>query len=230
MWGSLRVPTAFVRALALSSLVLTGCASVGVFQSAETLGKKNWEVAVELSSQGQANFDSLSLYPMSAVSFRYGVVDRLDLGLRGGPAGVEVMSKVMLTNREGIHVSLAPSVGGTFSLPGGIAVGTTQVSLPVLIGIPLGKRVQLVLAPKVHDSVFLMSAGQAGGTVNTVFLGTGVGVVVRLGRFKIIPDVGFLAPLATTTWRSDLPAGTVWGQGRWVFQGNLTFTLGKEQP
>jgi hypothetical protein len=209
--------------------VLSGCASLGVFQPAETLGRKNWDLAVELSSQAQTSFDSLSLYPMSAVSFRYGVAEGVDLGLRFGPGGVEVLSKFMLTSRGApVIVSVAPSVAGTFSVPAGIVIGSSQVSLPVLIGIPLGERLELVLAPKVHDSVFGLGAGQAGGVVNQLFVGGAVGVVVRLGRFKIIPDVGFLGPaLATTTWRSDLPPGTAWAQGRWTFQANVTVTLGK---
>lgn len=220
-----------MRWLALCSLVSTGCASVGVFQSADTLGRKNWEVGVELSSQAQSSFDSLSLYPLSALTFRYGVHDRVDVGARVGPAGVELASKVMLTPRSssGVIVSLAPSVGGTFSIPSGIAIGTGQASLPVLIGVPLSEKVQLVFAPKVHDSLFAMNAGQAGGTVNQVFLGGAFGVVLHLKRFKVIPDIGFLAPIATTTWRSDLPAGTAWFHGRWIFQFNLSLSIGRSR-
>jgi hypothetical protein len=217
-----------MRSVAALALALSGCASVGVFQSAETLGRKNWELGVELSSQAATSFDSLSLYPLSGVHFRYGVAEPVDLGLRVGPAGVEVSSKFMLTARHNaVIVSLAPSLGGTFSVPSGIAIGTGQASLPVLIGVPLSQQLQLVLAPKLHDSVFAMSAGQAGGTVNQVFLGGAVGLVIRLSRFKIIPDLGFLAPIATTTWRSDLPPGTAWFQGRWTFQFNVTLTLGR---
>ena len=62
--------------------------------------------------------------------------------------------------------------------------------------------------------------------MNTFSLGGAVGVAVKVKRFQFIPDLGFLAPLATTTWRSDLPSGTVWGQGRWTFQANVTITLG----
>lgn len=216
-----------MRWLALALCLGSGCASVGVFQSAQTLGRKNWEVAAELSSQALTSGDSLSLYPVGGLSFRYGVHERVDVGLRAGPGGLELMSKVMLTGRQGVVVSLAPSVAGTFNVPGGLFLGFAQFSLPVLIGVPLGERVELVFAPKLHDSLFTLSAGEAGGTVNQFLAGAAVGVVVRVKRFKIIPDVGFLAPLATTTWRSDLPTGTAWGQGRWQLQANLTFTLGK---
>jgi len=229
--GLVRAHQSAVRWLAWCSLALTGCASVGVFQSADTLGKKNWEVAVELSSQAQSSLDSLSLYPMSALTFRYGVHDRIDVGARVGPAGIELAGKVMLTERtrRGVIVSLAPSVGGTFSVPSGIALGTGQASLPVLIGVPVSDAVQLVFAPKVHDSLFALNAGQAGGTVNQLFAGGAFGVVVEIKRFKVIPDVGFLAPIATTTWRSDLPAGTAWFQGRWTFQVNLTLSFGRSR-
>ncbi len=207
-------------------LLLTGCASVGVFQQPETLGKGRWQVSAELSSQAQAGLDSLTLFPMVGVTGRYGVTEHFDLGVKIGPSGLETQAKVMLTPREGIVVSLAPLIGGTFSMPSGLIFGTGQVALPVLIGVPLSKRVQLIFAPRVHDGLLVLSAGQAGGTVNTFSLGGAVGVAVKLERFQIIPDVGFLAPLATTTWRSDLPTGTVWGQGRWTFQANVTVTFG----
>ena len=216
-----------MRALASLVVLLSGCASVGVFQQAETLGRKQWELGVELSSQAQTSFDSLSLYPLSAVVFRYGLAEAVDVGVRVGPAGVEATSKFMFTPRAGqVHVSLAPSVGGTFSVPSGIAIGTGQASVPLLIGVDVGERAQLIFAPKVHDSLFAMSAGQAGGTVNLVFLGAAVGVALKFGRFKVIPDLGFLAPVATTTWRSDLPPGTRWFYGRWTFQANVSVSLG----
>lgn len=207
-------------------LLLAACASVGVLQSPETLGQGRWEVSAELSSQALANVDSLSLYPMFAVAGRYGLTERVDVGAKVGPSGVEAQTKVMLTSRNGIVVSVAPLVAGTLSLPQGLFLSTAQVAVPVLIGVPLSQHVQLVFAPRVHDSLFVLSAGQAGATVNTFLLGGAAGLVLRLGRIKILPDIGFLAPIATTTWRSDLPAGTAWTQGRWTFQGNLTVAWG----
>lgn len=222
-----------MRAALVAFLVCSsGCASVGVFQSAETLGKKKWELAAELTSQAQANLsppDALSVYPMGALAFRYGIVDRVDLGVKFGPGGFELGTKVLLTGRDGVVVSVAPSLAGTLWAPSGLWIGTAQVSVPVLIGVRLSERVQLVFAPRVHDSVYGLNAGQAGGTLNMLMLGGAVGVVVKLGRFKVIPDVGVLGPpLATTTWRSDLPTGTVWGQGKWTFQFNVTLTLGSK--
>ncbi len=209
---------------------LCGCASVGVLQSPETLGRKNWEVGVELTAQGQVRKDAASVYPLGGISFRYGVADNVDLGARIGPGGLELDSKFMLTPRDSrVIVSLAPSLAGTFWVPSGIAIGTAQASLPMLIGVRLGPRVQLVIAPRLHDSVMFMSAGQAGGTVNTVLAGTALGFVIKVWRLKIIPDVGFLAPIATTTWRSDLRPGTAWGEGRWTVQGNLSFALGNSK-
>lgn len=210
----------------LCALALTSCASVGVFQQAETLGKGRWQLGAELSSQAQAGHDSLSLYPAFGVAFRYGITETLDVGAKLGPSGVEAQAKVMLTGKSGVIVSLAPLLGGTFNMPSGLIFGTGQAALPVLIGVPLSQRVQLIFAPRIHDGLLVLSAGQAGGTVNTFSLGGAVGVAIKVKRFQFIPDVGFLAPVATTTWRSDLPAGTVWGQGRWTFQANVTVTLG----
>lgn len=215
--------------LVLKSLALSTCASVGVFQSPETLGKGRWEVSAELSAQAQAHLDSLALYPTFALSGRYGLGDSVDLGARIGPSGLEAQTKVMLTSRGGTVVSLAPSIGGAFSWPQGLFLSTAQATLPVLIGLPLNQQLQLVFAPRLHDSLFILSAGQSGATVNTLWVGGAIGVVMLSGRVKLIPDIGFLAPLATTTWRSDLPPGTAWTQGRWTFQGNLTFALGSSR-
>ena len=212
------------RSCLLLFFALTSCASVGVFQQAETLGKGRWQLAAELSSQAQASEDSLSLYPAAGVAFRYGLTDAFDIGAKIGPSGLEAQAKVML-KQDGVIVSLAPLIGGTFSMPNGLIFGTAQAALPVLIGINLSERVQLIFAPRLHDGLVVLSAGQAGGTVNTFSLGGAAGVSVKVKRFQFIPDVGFLAPVATTTWRSDLPPGTAWVQGRWTFQVNFTVTM-----
>ncbi len=211
----------------LVPLLCCGCASVGVMQSAQTLGKKHWELALEGTAQAQANSDSISLYPLGGVAFRYGVAEAVDIGARLGPLGLELNGKFMFTKRESkVIVSLAPGLGGTFAVPSGILMGTFQFTLPLLIGINLSKRLELVIAPRLHDTLAGISAGQAGGLVNTFYAGAALGLVVRVWRFKLIPDVGFLAPLATTTWRSDLPPGTAWAHGRWVLQANFTVTFG----
>lgn len=211
---------------AVCVLALSGCATVGVFQAPQTLGKGRWQVAAELGSQAQAATDAIALYPVFGVTGRYGVSETVDVGARLGPSGLELQGKVMLTPRTGTVVSLAPSVGGTFAVPSGLVLGSAQAAIPVLIGVPLGPRAQLIFAPRVHDTLLVLFAGQAGATVNTVSLGGAIGVAIPIKRLQLIPDVGFLAPIATTTWRSDLPPGTAWVQGRWTFQANLTVTFG----
>lgn len=208
------------------SAVLAGCANVGVLESADTLGKGRWEVGAEVGSQAQVGFDSLQLYGVAGVSGRYGVTDRLDVGARLGPSGGELNTKVMLTPRERVVVSVAPFLAGTGSAPSGLLFVFANAGVPVLIGVRLSETVQLVIAPRVHDSLSVLVAGSAGATVNTFFLGLALGVALRLKTFKLIPSVGALAPVATTTWRSDVPSGTVWGDGRWTMQASVAFTFG----
>src|SRR5581483_1166003 len=91
-------------------VVLTGCASVGALQPAQTLGKNNVQVGLEVSEQALVSKDVLTVYPMLGVSARYGLFDRLDVGIRFGPSAFEAQVKAQLTPREPnrVIVSVAP--------------------------------------------------------------------------------------------------------------------------
>ena len=133
---------------------LTGCATAGTFQTASTVGEDNFQFAVEPSIVGTSEVDNTRV-PMASISGRYGLSDTAEIGGRLGPGGFELLSKFQLTEpgADGVIVSVAPSVGGVAGAIGGDGIGVMNIGVPLLIGIPSGKRNELVLGPKVVDSI-----------------------------------------------------------------------------
>lgn len=168
-----------------------GCATLGSFQSADTVGKGQWEVAVEPSLWGGSSSGSVAAVPHLAVSGRYGASDRVDVGARMLGNGLDGTIKVLLTppDSDGVVVSLAPTAGGLFAL-GGAAI--FNASLPVLVGIPTSDASQLVIGPRV--------VGIAGVTVDEsdalLLVGSSLGYYASLGgRFAIVPELSVVAPV-----------------------------------
>lgn len=207
-------------------MLASGCTSVGAFQRAETLPRGSMEAAVESHLQATVGRDAFSTLPMWGVRGRFGINDWADISVRFGPSGLEAQPKFMLTSKDAnVVLSLAPSVGGTMVVPNNLFGAGLHVSLPLYVGFKLKNGHEVVLVPRLHDALTVLSAGQVGGTVNVVSAGGAVGVVISAGVLDLIPDVGVLVPLATTTWRSDFPAGTAFGSSRIVLQVNLTVAL-----
>lgn len=205
---------------------LSGCTSVGAFQRAETLPPGAMEASIESSLGLTVGRDTFTTVPMGGVRGRFGLAERVDLSVRLGPMGLEAQPKIMLTARDGpVVVSLAPSVGGTFVAPNNLFGGALHASLPVYVGVRLSNGHQLVLVPRLHDALTTLSAGSVGGTVNVFSVGGAVGLALAIGQLEIVPDVGVLIPVTTTTWRSDLPTGTALGSAKVTFQSNLTFSF-----
>jgi hypothetical protein len=200
-------------------------------QTAHTLGKGRTQVGVELSEQALAGKDSLTAYPMMGVSVRHGIVDRVDLGGRVGPAGLELSTKFQLSPPPpSTVISVAPHIGAYAWDPGGVAIRSYNFGLPVLVGISLPHEHQLVLGPKLHEMLFSVSAGSAAGSVNTSYVGGTVGVAWKMPTtqtaIRIVTEIGALYPLLIYADRSDGVGGVAWGGNKVTFQGNLGFLVG----
>lgn len=205
---------------------LSGCSSVGAFQRAETLPPRAMEAAVETSLGITAGRDVFTTVPMSGVRGRFGLGERTDVTVRLGPMGLELQPKFMLTPRGSkVIVSLAPSLGGTFVAPNNLFGGALHGSLPAYVGLQLANGHQLLLVPRLHDAITTFSAGNLGGTVNVFSVGGAIGLALALGPVDVVPDLGVLVPVTTTTWRSDLPTGTALGSAKISFQTNLSFAV-----
>lgn len=132
----------------LGVALLSGCLTTPV-QRVESLGAGNFEMAVE---GGVSTIDQRPL-PTGNVALRFGVSDRVDLGIRAGTWLYELQSKLRLTADEArTPVALAPSATFIYardpfdSAAQPQRVGLAFVYLPVLVGVPLGPH-QLVLGP-----------------------------------------------------------------------------------
>jgi hypothetical protein len=223
------------RAL-LAGLLLgggSGCVTLNTYQSANTLGKGHYELSVSaavdgwnyVSSPGGCYQTCGQAIPQGDLSARYGVADAIDVGLRVGPAGLEVLGKFQLSSRDNsrVAVSFAPSIGG-FVSPVDPTTRWLNTTLPLLIGLNFGAGHQLVLSPKVIalTTNYSLNYNNFPSAQNALLAGTGVGVLLRLtDRFSIMPEASFLYPAA-------MPSNLVTSgsQGYLIFQFGVGFLFG----
>jgi hypothetical protein len=209
-------------------LLCAGCASIGALQPAQTLGKNGFQIGLELHEQAIVAPGRFTAYGMAGVSARYGLFDTLDVGIRFGPAAFEAQVKWQLTPREEgrVIVSVAPLAGLDFVDNGGVSLRFYNFALPVLIGIPLPRGHQLILAPRVHDYAYYVGAGNLGGLINNFGVGLAAGVGFHLKRWWLIPELGVLQPVLVTASRMDGPSGAQWRAPSTTLQVNFSVIWG----
>lgn len=206
----------------LSVGLLTGCASSAVFSNARTLGAGNFEGVVEPQYIGGAVGEEAFGVPTLAVSGRYGVSDKVDLGARLGGSGLTLLSKFRLLDAQesGFDLTLAPSVGGLYlgaADAGGVGFGTA--SLPLLFGINTGPRNQLVVGPS--SNLLLLGGGEGGDSAVAGVLGVGgnLGYQLWIGEgFAIQPELAVTAPVLAFAGATGLGSGAAAGFGGVGFQ------------
>ena len=181
----------------LAAGVLAGGCAPTLTQTARTNGAGRLQVAVEPGVSVTGEQDARVTTPSVDVSARYGVTDRVDVGVRFGPYMGEVQTKVMLTDpavREGVAMAVAPSL----TLLGGNALGLGsffgRLTVPLVVDVPVGAhrfvggaRLSQVVAP-----------GDAGGANRGWQLSAGVsaGFALSLGSFvQLLPEVGLDVPV-----------------------------------
>ncbi len=217
-----------MRLSAAILLLLSGCASVGALQPAHVSGKGKGQLGLELSQQANWNRGSFVSYPMVGVAGRYGVSDRVDLGGRIGPTGLEAQVKVQLSapGSTGVIFSLAPSVGVAATDAQDVKLRYLNIALPLLIGVPLPRGHQLILCPRVFDTLYNLDSGSLYGTLNTLFLGASIGVGLRVWKLWLIPEFGVAHPMLVSTLRSGGPGGTFAIGATTTFQLNFSVLWG----
>ncbi|MBM4389620.1 MAG: hypothetical protein FJ090_00750 [Deltaproteobacteria bacterium] len=208
--------------------LLTGCATFGTFQNAETLGKGNWEVGIEPSMWGGSGESATLLYPHAGVSARVGLSDRVDIGGRVGSSGIELSGKFGLTERDAnVPISIAPAVGGMAIGAADASVSILALHVPVLFGLRMGEN-QVVLGPKVH--VWSFNAGAAGSSASAAIwsLGASAGYSAHVGgSVRLIPELALVRPLFGAG-SADGVSDSVGVDGSGVFlQVGLGIVIGK---
>lgn len=208
--------------------LLAGCATVGNFQTPETAGKGHLEFGVEPSYyqrslgvdadvvvpsvtsskkviiDGDDLNDALGLeqgVPNLSGSLRYGIADQVDLGLRWGTNGLDVLGKIQLTPRDEdrVVVAVLPSMGGIFVPTQESTIGMLDLQLAVLVGMKTGARGEIVFGPKAQSWQAQGSADGVDVTGSYLAVGGSAGYAVRLGpSVRLMPEVALAAPL---TWK-----------------------------
>lgn len=196
------------------ALALSGCATIGTLQTAETNGAGQFQGAIEPAFLGFAGDAGGGGFGYFNVSGRYGVNDRVDIGGRFGTSGIELTTKFMLTdpsNDGGTIVSIAPSGGGFFLALGGSGAGVFNFQVPVIFGIPVGEH-QFVVAPKLHTIVAGSGGGGESATVFLGSLGSSIGFSAKVApTVRLMPEFSFVVPVIGGADTSDQESQIVSG-------------------
>lgn len=180
-------------------LLFAICGCAGTMQTARTNGAGKWQLGVEPGlvahkTDHDPNADSeikkprignVEYYPYLNLSTRYGVSDRVDLGLRLGVFRYEIQSKFMISDpneKDDVALSFAPSV--VFGAEGAISLNNS-----ILAGIPIGET-ELVISPRAL-------IGTDDSRLRTT-VGGSLGWAIPLGSVKILPEFNIDVPVIGT--------------------------------
>jgi hypothetical protein len=218
----------------LLGVVGTGCVSVSHVQTADTLGAGKFQFALEPGMGGAAVISEDAsggiYYPHIDLAARYGITDRVDLGVRFGSSLVELQSKFLLTNPNdmGKAISVAPSVMGAFlGSEGSDGVSYMNLAVPVLFGLKTSGGSELVLGPRVSATRLTVGSDAA---INILSAGASVGYALRVTEgFRLMPEVGVSIPLVgKVAAGNDSEAAAGFGGG--FVQAKLGFLFGAGRP
>ncbi len=170
---------------------LTGCSTYTVVGRAHTVEPGHVELLAAAGASGIAvEHADPGLYPRFEVGGRYGVSERLALGLRvedsGGLATARIQILRAPAGRLGLEVLAAPGVAYTYP-------DKLSVELPILFGLNLRGGHELVVAPRVVET---LNFGEAnlGRPAQFVFVGGSVAFVWQcLPSVALVPELGVLA-------------------------------------
>lgn len=197
-----------MRTLALGvALFFSGCVSTSTMGLARTLNKgavQGW-VGGGAFAPVPPNDGRMAPLPMVEAGVRTGVTDRVELGARAGLAGIGLEGKFALarasTMDRGVNVSLSPQASVIVLPSGGLWGGNVAVSLPLLIGIDFAGH-ELIIGPRLHDMVGFGGLGDLTYSVNVLSAGLSLGVAIKVGPVRIVPEVSALMPFHTAAFGS----------------------------
>lgn len=183
--------------IAVSAVLLAGCSAHGGIQTAHGIGEGNFQGAVEPGAFLGASSAGIGGVPTLNFAGRYGISDKVDLGLRFGSTLYELTGKVQFMG-EGPDTqagSVAPSLSYFGLKIDGEGATALNLRTPVLFGIPQGEN-QLVVGPNLGFTH--LNTSLEGTTTNVWFLAAGgqVAYSAKLGdNFRLHPELALLVPV-----------------------------------
>ena len=179
---------AFVGLLA----ILSGCASLTGFQTGRTVGRNKGEILASINASQTPKFDLTAsdsngtvprlYFPNLEASGRYGIVDRLDVGLRMNTNfNIAGDVKYQLLGNQESPVAMSAGFGvGTF----GLFAALWNVQVPLYFSLHPSKTVDIYVNPRF---IAQFASGDFNGTLK--YLGGNAGILVGK-RTKFGLDVG----------------------------------------
>ncbi len=188
----------FIALMLAGMAAFTGCASLTGFQDGRTLGQDGGELGVSLNFSQSPDFndwedvaeDSVNVdipelfFPSFEFSGRYGVADKVDIGVRLNTnlnLGVSGKFQVVGDSESQFAMSLGAEVG-TF----GLVSGLWNVQIPVFLSVHPSERFAWYLTPR-YIYQFTSYAGADNGLS---YLGGNTGIMFG-GRNKFGIDIGY---------------------------------------
>ena len=218
--------------VAVCSLGLLGCPSVSTMGSSRTLDQGRVEFMVAPGVYGASVGEGVATFPQIEVGARYGITDKFEMGAKAWLLGAGVDAKVALIRplspASGFNLSLNPALS-YISLSGGTDTGNASstllhIHLPVLVGYRFGAGHEVVVGPRIVDTLLLANAGGNTAAANAISIGSSVGLRLRLGNgFRIMPEFSVIVPVIGSS-----AAGTSSAGGGTLFQAGLGFMFGDD--
>lgn len=200
--------------LTVVALASTGCAALGSYQSPHTLEEGTIEFQLQPQFRGGASSSGVGALPVLDLAVKYGIDGASDFGVKLGAAGLTFDYKRRLVKSENLVVSIDPVVGGFFLGAAGVGGGFFTVGLPLIIGLQMSDKAELVLTPKLFYSNGMLTgleSSESGAALNP---GLSVGFALELGRtFRVMPEFSIAKPILMYQGSSSSAEGIAFAFG-----------------
>lgn len=207
----------YLSAVVAVGLIFSNCASLTGYQTARTVGEGNGELIASLNVSQTPEFDFDNndttdvdnfFFPNLEVSGRYGVIEKLDIGLRlNTNLNVAVDAKYQFIGDRESPVAVAAGFGvGTF----GLVAALWNVQVPLFVSFHPSEKVDIYIAPRY---IAQFAAGDLSGSLS--YFGGNAGIMFGK-RTKFGFDAGIynisaarqdLLPIATFGFGVKIPFG-----------------------
>jgi len=200
----------------LALTLLTGCPSFSTMGTARTIpkGETQFHVAVggqqlrDWSTDTSGNLETIT-FPAFEFGASHAVTDNVEIGGKIWFLGAEINSKFQLLRSpspdSGIDFALAPAIS-FYPLSGENNAGDTTSGglaffhLPLLMGVNVGGGSQLVLGPRLSNTLVWGSAGGSSESASIFWVGGSLGFAWKVGdSFRVLPEISIAYPFAGST-------------------------------